>query len=47
MSSAARDPGGDMSRFVKGSDEALVEISEVNPEERYARGHTTVSRAAT
>lgn len=38
MSSAARDPGGDMSRFVKGLDEALVDIAEVNPEERYARG---------
>jgi hypothetical protein len=38
MPSAARDSGGDMSRFVKASDDALFDISEVNPEERYARG---------
>lgn len=38
MPSATRSSGVDMSRFVKGSDAALVEISEINSEERYARG---------
>jgi|GEM_PF-5235956 len=38
MPGAERGSVGDMSRFVKGTDDALVEISEVNPEERYARG---------
>jgi len=38
MPGAARGPGADTSRFVKGTDDALVDISHVNPEDRYARG---------
>lgn len=38
MPSAAGNSGDDISRFVKGSDDALVEISKIDPEKRYARG---------